>query len=450
MTAPQPSSTEQIPVENLQVQTPQQVPVEATSPPQGPVSDPQPDPGVDPENRVLTQSETKNLFRGLPLDGSQAPSTPDEKQQATDAAAFFDTLPAQPIASPEQMPAQPPGVVQVPVTQVPAQAVPGQVPLASPDQIAAMAEAGAQIQPQAPLAPAQTPQVPQVQLTPNETALQAQMQGMATQIQNLTGQLHAAQASPQTAQVSPQTAQVPVPGQTPPQFDLNVPPQYMNALNHEDGAVRQQALSAVLNASAQVVYQKTMADMESRFAQIPSIVQPIMDAQTRKERISSDMYGSYPELSNMPDQVAAVATQLAATGLFQAENWNPEYRDAIAERLSPLVPGLGQKVQANRAQRMAVQVASSPLTPSGAFAPQLPQAQVQPSNGNLAPGQVVGGVHVQPQVAVAPVLIRDQNGNYVQAPMQSQHVVGGPQVRPGTGVPLDPQMQDLWGTLGYN
>jgi hypothetical protein len=155
------------------------------------------------------------------------------------------------------------------------------------------------------------------------------------------------------------------------------------------------------------------------------------------------MYGTYPELSGMMEQVAAVAEQMHRSGQSNGQ-WSPDLRDSIAERLSPLIPGLAEKVTMNRNARYGQQVQVPQQ--QAQLLPQVPQ-QLPPG---IAPQQVIGGAHVQPvPQQQAPMYVRDASGNITQVYPQQYQQVAGPQARPGMQGQVDNELQDIWSTLGY-
>jgi hypothetical protein len=195
---------------------------------------------------------------------------------------------------------------------------------------------------------------------------------------------------------------------------------------------------------AEVATRRVRQEMQQAQAQTLEQVNPLIQQAMEHQRIASDMYSTYPELDQYRQYVVAAAQQLQAVH----PTWTPDYRDAIAEKIAPMVPGLFQKIQANRAQRgVAAQVPQ--YQP-----PQIPQALPQPQQPTaLPPGvqpvAIAGGVHGQPQpVAQAPMLARDAMGNYVTVQQPAQPYSGSPQVR-AAGDQVDQQLSDIWNTLGY-
>jgi hypothetical protein len=253
------------------------------------------------------------------------------------------------------------------------------------------------------------------------TVLSNYLQGQQQQIQQ--------QQTPQAAPSGPSGE----PGSA--QFGFDIPDQYMNALGSEDAGTRKQALNQLLNGVANSVASQMRNEMQQQRQAVPGIVQPLIDQNAQNQQVNSDMYGTYPELSPYREYVATAATQVAAQ--FPG-GWNADYRDAVAEKIAPMVPGLYQKIQANRAQRIGTM----------AGLPQGQQIPVQMPPG-VQPVGYAGGQHVPPQqsAAAGQMLVRDAMGNVF--PMQQQQpYLGGPQARPN-GSQVDPQIQDIWHTLGY-
>ncbi|MGW8178614.1 MAG: hypothetical protein ACWGQW_07600, partial [bacterium] len=262
------------------------------------------------------------------------------------------------------------------------------------------------------------------------------VQPLGQQVQHLT-QLLAQQAA-RTPEPQGQGSQ-----SQSPQFNLQVPPQYLEAIGSDDPVLRAQALNGLLNGVAQTVHAQTIKDVETRLQTLtPQVQRQVQEAQSQAE-IKRDMYGTYPELNGMQDMVVAAASQLQAQ--FPG-GWSQDYRDAIAERLAPLVPGLSQRVQQNRAQRGQVYNQPQYAQYGQQVLPQVQQPQGLPAG--VSPQQIQGGVHVQagnPQ----PILVRDAQGNISQVyPQHQQQVAGGAQSRPN-GAGVDPALQDIWSTLGF-
>jgi hypothetical protein len=243
-----------------------------------------------------------------------------------------------------------------------------------------------------------------------------------------------------------------------PQFNMQIPQQYMAALGGEDPGQATQAMNAIINGVAQTVYQQAMRDVDQRFERYTPVVQQQVQAAQQDGEIKRDMYGTYPELRSMMSQVAAVAEQLHQSGQSNGQ-WSPDLRDAIAERLAPLVPGLSERVQANRAARYGQQM--GPMFPNQVQTPvqpvpyaQQPQQLLPQVPQQLPPGvvptQVVGGAHVQPvPQQQGPMYVRDAQGNITQVHPQHYQQVAGPQARPGMQGQVDPELLDIWNTLGY-
>jgi hypothetical protein len=399
------------------------------APPAQPVLEPKAD-HVDPgpaEDRILSPEETVNYFKTGSIDPpepvTQDITDPPEQQQL--AEEFFKDVPGEPA---------PPVLPVVPDPQVVQQAVQQDLQPAVPVQQPVVQQPGVQppVQPTQVQQPAQ-PQAPVPLPTPQEAALQAQIQTLTQQMQGM--QTAVAQQAPQQPQAQPgQPAQ-------PQQYNFQVPQQYAEAIGSEDVGLRAQAIGQLLNGVAQSVQQQTLREVDQRMSNLaPAVERQVTQAQEQAD-IKRDMYGTYPELSGMQDMVVAAATQLKT----QYPAWNADYRDAIAERLSPLVPGLQQRVQQHRATRgIQPQIAQ----PQQQLLPQVQQPQVLPPG--VQPVGIQGGGHVQ---AVAPqqgqpVLVRDAAGNYSQVyPQQQQQA--GPQARPGGQGQVDPALQDIWSTFGY-
>lgn len=411
---------------NLQVQAPAAV---APAPAQPDPATVAPHDTESMRDRILTPEETESLLRGQLPESSGRGGTDDpavtrtQEEMATD---FFRAVP----------PDTPGG----PSPDQPAQLTPEQMQQNVQQQL----EPTPVVQP-TPAAVQQQIQQPATQpatqpvATPQEAALQAQNQMLMQQLSAMQQQI--TQMGQQQQQVQPAQQQQQRQQQLENKFNFQVPSSHMVALSAEDPTVRQQALDSLLSGVANTVYSQIRQEMDQQITErVPQQVQQQVSAVSQQQRVSQDMYGTYPELAAHSNLVYATADQLNQQGLGAA-GWTPDFRDMVAERLAPLVPGLSQKVQQTRAKRGAIAQAQGqmPLAP----AMQQPQ-QVAPVA--LPPGSLVGGVHGAP--SAQPMLIRDQNGNLIPM-VPAQQVANGPQARQNGGVQVDPAIADIWNTLGY-
>jgi hypothetical protein len=278
-------------------------------------------------------------------------------------------------------------------------------------------------------------------LSAQNTLLQQQVQTLAAQVQQLT------QAQQPQQQQVVQPGQAPRPQQEQPRFNFQVPPQFIAGLAAEDEGTRMMTLNSLLNGVAETVAQQLRQESLEMKNEMQGMVQNTVDQTAEMQNVQQDMYGTYPELAAHRAFVQAAARQVGTEnpGL---QSWSPELRDLIAERVSPMIPGLYQKVQQVRAQR----VGSYAIPQQPGQVPQpipqqpLPQQQAMPSNlpPGVQPVGVMGGVHGQQ----APTLARDAQGNLVYVQSPPQPYLGGPQARPdGRGVTAE--VHDIWQTLGY-
>lgn len=390
------------------------------------------------EDRLLTTEETTALLRGQAPKPTPAVPESDDPQQAQMVQDFLAGTPQPPPGQqPAAVPGQQPPVPGAPAQPQPIPAQPGAPVLPQPQQVAtAVLQDLAQgaTTPAAPAAPAVAPAAP-VQLSPTETALQAQLTLAQQQITALQTQ---ATAPRQVAPAAP-SARAP--------FTFDVPDQYLNALASEDSATRRTALNSMLNGVAEAVMTQARSEMGVFVNQLPQMVQTQAQGVQRAADVQRDMYGTYPELEPYRQFVSTAATQIVGAAGMDA--WTPEVRDAIAEKIAPMVPGLFQKIQANRAQRIP-QVAPGmvPVAPYGApAAPPLPQGQWQQPGGSPAGVMPVVGTHVAPATQ-QPIYVRDASGNLVPAQVPARPFNGGAFSRP-EGEVIDPQLADIWQTLGF-
>lgn len=389
---------------------------------------------VPPEDRILSPEETENFFRTGSTEPAEKPTTPEEKEQTVAAGEHFEGI--KPEGRPVVPPAVPPAVPAVVPPEAAAAAVQADQPVVAP----AAAGVPPAVAPPAVAPAAVPPVVPPVapvQQTPQESAMQGQIQGLLQQVQNLTQQVSATNLEAQRAGTT-------APGAAPaPVFNMQVPQQYADAIASEDPAMRAQAINGLVNGVAETVYRQTMTDVGKKIEQLTPNVQAQVQEATNQAEIVRDMYGTYPELNGMRDMVVATATQLQGQNIGMFNNWSPDFRDAIAERLSPLVPGLQQRVAQNRATR-----GIAPVVPQQqAVLPQVPQPQALPPG--VSPVAVQGGVHVPTVVPGQPVIVRDAQGNLSTVYPQTQQPLAGQQARPNGQSQVDAGLQDVWSTLGF-
>lgn len=385
---------------------------------------------LPPEDRILSPQETENFFKTGSI---KTPSKEVVEQAemvgnmlATEAAAAEgkpQTLPHLPGDIPPKVAAQAVQMTQQqgqPTPQEPLQPLAQQVPGAPP----------------ATKEPAAPPQQPAQ--SPQEAALAAQVKTLMQQVGNLSSQLQQVQSGALTQAQQQKQAQ-----DLANSYNFQIPAEYQAALDSENPTMRAQALAAIINGVAQTVHKQTLQDVDRRIEGVqPVIQQRISEAQQQAE-IKNDMYGTYPELSNMMEQVAAVAMQMQNQGLTNGQ-WSADLRDSIAERLAPLVPGLAEKVQQIRGARYG-QVQQP--QPQQQLLPQVYSNQALPPG--VAPMQVVGGAHVRTAPQQGPMLVRDAYGNISQVYPQQSQQGAGPQARPGMQGQVNPELQDIWATLGY-
>ena len=416
------------------------------------------------EDRILSPEETKNLFNYGSLEAPAPEPTPAQISEAEQVAALM-AADQQPAIAPQAPAAPAPGqptpaqldlsvqqtlqqVPQAPVqpgAQPPQVSQPAVAPAPGAPQVAPVVTGPLPVQPGAPLAQ------PVAQPSPQEAALAAQVQQLTRQVTGLSGQIQQQQAAPPAPAAPGTQPQVP-------QFNMQIPQQHMTALGSENPAEATTAMNSIINGVAQVVYQQAMRDVDQRFESYTPMVDQRVQAANVQGDIKRDMYGTYPELSGMEGQVAAVAEQMQQSGQTNGQ-WSADLRDSIAERLSPLVPGLAQKVQQNRNARYGQQM--GPQFPNQVqqvpqavpYNPQVPQLlpQVQPQvlPPGVQPVQIQGGAHVPMAPQQGPVYVRDAHGNITQVHPQQYQLPAGPQARPGGQNQVDSDLQDIWNTLGY-
>lgn len=130
-------------------------------------------------------------------------------------------------------------------------------------------------------------------------------------------------------------------GQTPtaanlPAYDYEIPDALVEALSHDDAAVRRRGIQALVKGTAISVHQQIMATLEPKFQELQSSTISRMTEQQRvanqREAIKADFYGRYPQLSDpaLAPFVASVTEKvMAETGLT---SWSEQLRDAVGMR----------------------------------------------------------------------------------------------------------------------
>ncbi|TXH10402.1 MAG: hypothetical protein E6R03_15510 [Hyphomicrobiaceae bacterium] len=139
--------------------------------------------------------------------------------------------------------------------------------------------------------------------------------------------------------------------QTPPRFNLAIPPQVVGMLRSEDDAEFAQGMHAVINGIANKIW----TDMETHVGElmqsrVPQIVQGHSEAVQTRQRIADDFYGKYPSLKHPTLQtiVQQAGVQVAQARAQRGGNlgWDESLRDEIAEAVFQLLPQLRQTAPA--------------------------------------------------------------------------------------------------------
>lgn len=185
---------------------------------------------------------------------------------------------------------------------------------------------------------AEAPRPEQSKEDDESVQLRAQVQQLSSQLAAMQ-QLMAQQHTSGPTQQQPQGQQQQAPEQ--PKFNVQVPPQLLELLDSEEPGHRAQGITALINGTAQVAYEKAMADLRSEFEQKFEEVQnntvQTFQSQTQSERIASDFYGKYSDLSDPTFRpvVQAVAQELQNEYLAQGKPvaWSEQFRDQLALRV---------------------------------------------------------------------------------------------------------------------
>lgn len=141
----------------------------------------------------------------------------------------------------------------------------------------------------------------------------------------------------QKAQAQPQPKDQPEEDQLP-EYNFNVPPQLMQAIESEDPAVRKQGIESLLRGVAMAVH-RNIRDESNAFQnkRLPDMVNAMIQQSTVASEVHRDFYGKYPELNqphlrHLVQQVGAEIMQQTRT-----TQWSPRLRDAIAARVKQVV-----------------------------------------------------------------------------------------------------------------
>lgn len=152
-----------------------------------------------------------------------------------------------------------------------------------------------------------------------------------------------------------------------PNYGVEVPAPLMALIGSENPAERQQGVQHLVRGVAEMTHRNVVVAMRRELqAVLPQIIHQQVTMITETKRIHEDFYGTHKHLNNpaLYGVVMQVGAQTARE--LGINNWSPELRDKIAERVTALLGGVLPQPQAPRPPA---------FTPSGAR----PQPNVPPN-----------------------------------------------------------------------
>jgi hypothetical protein len=174
--------------------------------------------------------------------------------------------------------------------------------------------------------------------SPIERELRAQLAAQAELLQRFAPNR---EAQPQAPAAPAQ------PKDTTPEYNFNVPEQFLQGIRSEDPAQASQALNGYTRAVMRTVHRQMASEfqgkMDAMVTQIlPKMVQQYIEHNTVVRTVYEDFYGANKDL-NKPELypvVVKVAEQLMTNPQAQAQGfhtWGPKLRDAIAQQVRAII-----------------------------------------------------------------------------------------------------------------
>lgn len=339
--------------------------------------------------------ESATLSEAGPVAGPGAFSDPDTVDASADIGAIFGLPPAGPQGGQEDAgggqgaPPAPasaagqPGAEQAPGTHAP---TPGSAPGASQPaggtaQPPTPSIRGEPLPPVAlgapppPAAPAQGPGQQGAQ--PSYDPRDLELASLRAQVEQLTrGQQPPTQGAPPAGQQPQSQGQ---PGAMPAYPELQVPADYLQALQGEDQRLGQYALSNLLQQSAGIVHQKIIAEVRQMFDNELQTFRASLQSDQQTQSAIDDYYSHFPQ-HKAAGAIVAQEVQ-AMQSQFPGAPYNENYRNALGARVNQALAALTGASAGNGAP--APPAPSTPPTPP---APPLPPSNRQ-SLGGTDPGQ---------------------------------------------------------------
>lgn len=124
---------------------------------------------------------------------------------------------------------------------------------------------------------------------------------------------------------------------------IQIPEQVIQAMEHDDPAVRAQGYQAFAGGVGNLIYSQAMQQVQQQMQHLtqtmPNVVQEHFAATQRRQHVEQDFYGSYPQLNTPALRPLVMQTAAAVLKETGATGWTDEARDAIAGRVFAMFQG---------------------------------------------------------------------------------------------------------------
>lgn len=117
---------------------------------------------------------------------------------------------------------------------------------------------------------------------------------------------------------------------------FDVPDQLVQMFDSGDPTQRKAAISTIMTATYQSAVSQVYGLMAHYMGQLPQFIQQQQADLSRRQTVFNDFYGTYPQLNKkeLYPVIAQVGNAVAAEMGVQPGTWNPQLRQAIAERVA--------------------------------------------------------------------------------------------------------------------
>lgn len=186
-----------------------------------------------------------------------------------------------------------------------------------------------------PAQPTATPPLPAPTPAP-QPAAPTEIETLRVELARTRGELEATRAQPSNGQ-QPQAA---APVDDTPAYDFQIPEALATALTSDDARERLGATQNLIKGTARAVHQTVVASLRREVAQVvPLMIQHFTQQAKQMDQIKTDFYGKYPQFDRpeLRQMISSVGNELFNSGAFK--QWSPEFRDAIAARVSQVLSG---------------------------------------------------------------------------------------------------------------